>query len=578
MSRSLVVALLAVVIAAWNAGAQPQPVSGRRLVMVQTGGGNQRLVVLSRDTILAPTPGGADDPTVAGATLTIASGSLGETASFDLPAANWAVNASGAVFRYRNALAPGGPSAVKVTRLKNGSLLKVSAKSTGITLDEPTQGSILVSLVIGPRQYCATFGGTVLRDEPNRFIAKNAPAPGSCPAGGGGPTTTVTTVTSTTVTSTSSTLVAACPPPANILGSAGFTIQGGTADCGGAGFNTPAVPPFTGAIYDEDDVKMEDLGLGCFYAGGGLGNALPASSLPFNSKNVLNVGTVNGLALGLTASDGTGPLDCSRGAGPAKRCHDGSPGTDGMGACQVDADCGNGVNICLAVANCYFGAPIPLRPLTPTLSTCVMQAILTDACGSINLDTASASLTVALGARLYLTQDPVTPCPSCQGGTCTAGQRAGLPCSGGFGAENTTVECPPADSKFIGELLVNPLSVSSGTSDMVSDAEGYFCPGQVHRGALGTGVRARRIQQVGTLIVPGGPNLYTAQLGGNLCAPASGADLVDGVVDLPGPSTASVAGSIEICLLPDLCDTVCNPCTLGPLCDVICNPCALCLP
>jgi len=207
-----------------------------------------------------------------------------------------------------------------------------------------------------------------------------------------------------------------------------------------------------------------------------------------------------------------------------------------------------------------------------------MQAILTDACAFVNLDSGTASLTVALGARLYLTQDPVAPCPSCIDGTCTAGQRAGLPCSAGFGAEHTTVECPPAESTFIGELLVNPLNVSSGTSELVSDDQGNFCPGQVHRGAFGTGVRARRIQQVGSLLVPGGPNVFTVQLGGNLCAPASGADLVDGVVDLPGPSTASVTGSIEICLLPDLCNTVCNPCTLGPLCDNVCNPCLLCVP
>ena len=73
-------------------------------------------------------------------------------------------------------------------------------------------------------------------------------------------------------------------------------------------------PPQTGAVYDGNDVKLADLGLGCFYAGDGLSNALPASQLVPGTTNYLGLGTVNGLAFTLTASDGTGPLTCSRGA------------------------------------------------------------------------------------------------------------------------------------------------------------------------------------------------------------------------------------------------------------------------
>src|SRR5262249_54144541 len=45
-------------------------------------------------------------------------------------------------------------------------------------------------------RYCALFGGTIVHDEPGRFIARNAPAPLVCPTS----TTTTTTTTSTTTT------------------------------------------------------------------------------------------------------------------------------------------------------------------------------------------------------------------------------------------------------------------------------------------------------------------------------------------------------------------------------------------
>jgi hypothetical protein len=68
----------AIVLAAallWSrpAAAVDQPIAGRRLVMVETGGGG-RLLFLSKDAIVAPTPGGLDDPRLAGVTLVLSSG------------------------------------------------------------------------------------------------------------------------------------------------------------------------------------------------------------------------------------------------------------------------------------------------------------------------------------------------------------------------------------------------------------------------------------------------------------------------------------------------------------------------
>ena len=93
------------------------------------------------------------------------------------------------------------------------------------------------------------------------------------------------------------------------------------------------------------------------------------------ATNLLDVSAINGLTLSLSASDGSGPQDCTRGAGPARHCSDGSPGTDGHGACTVDADCGFGSGICNLDANCYFGPPVPVT--AGALSACTLNAIAT---------------------------------------------------------------------------------------------------------------------------------------------------------------------------------------------------------
>src|SRR5688572_2835125 len=173
MKRSFAAALLTAMLAPGAAVAEDFAITGKKLVMAPG-----RLVFLSRDVIRAPLPGGADDPTVHGASLRVTSGNA-ETAVFDLPAANWLANGSGTVFSYRNVQAPAGPSAVKVVRVSNGRLIKVTARGTGISLNEPTQGSMDVVLTSGSDRWCASFGGVILRDEAGRFIAKNA-GPGTC--------------------------------------------------------------------------------------------------------------------------------------------------------------------------------------------------------------------------------------------------------------------------------------------------------------------------------------------------------------------------------------------------------------
>src|SRR3989475_820806 len=163
-----------------SARATDRLIPGRKLSL-SARAGRQRLAFAAKSpVIVVPTPQGSDDPTSVGATLRIVNPASGESASFDLPASHWSRNASGTLYKFKNSAAPAPPSEVKIALLRTGRL-KVSARASGITLNELSQGSIGVVLSAGSVRYCALFGGQILRNGPGRFSAKNAPAPSSCP-------------------------------------------------------------------------------------------------------------------------------------------------------------------------------------------------------------------------------------------------------------------------------------------------------------------------------------------------------------------------------------------------------------
>lgn len=123
----------------------------------------------------------AQSPTIAGASLQVVSGS-GEHATLELPATGWAAYQSGTRFQYvfKNRMAPAGPSTVKLAVLKSGGSIKLSARSSGITLDETSQGTVSIVLRIGDDVYCSTCT-LPSSDEPGRYRARACPAPASCP-------------------------------------------------------------------------------------------------------------------------------------------------------------------------------------------------------------------------------------------------------------------------------------------------------------------------------------------------------------------------------------------------------------
>jgi len=210
-------------------------------------------------------------------------------------------------------------------------------------------------------------------------------------------------------------------------------------------------------------------------------------------------------------------------------------------------------------------------------STCILNAIRHDICGAADLSDNSTEVSAGLAPRLYVTGDPMSPCPQCSGGTCTAGKRQGLGCTGGVGSKNTSVECPPRDTQFAGRLELVIPSLSTGTSTL-TDPDGHFCPGQKHDGAFGvvTGTPTTITEQ-GSPLASNPGMIFNTTLAGTFCVPASGNPIINTNADLPGPGALSATGTLTVCLLPDICNTLCNPCNLGPLCDPLCNPCVLCL-
>jgi len=164
-------------------------VQGKRLRVRNDGNAiGRRLFSLDANdpNIGGPLPGGLADPTVGGATLTIINPTTSETATFALPAGHWrAVGrpAGKSGYRYFDRSRSSGPC--KSVRLRGGKRLRALCYGSQMTfaLNAPFQGSLGVRLQTGTGgvRQCLLFGGTVQRDSPGLFKAKDAPAPAVCP-------------------------------------------------------------------------------------------------------------------------------------------------------------------------------------------------------------------------------------------------------------------------------------------------------------------------------------------------------------------------------------------------------------
>jgi hypothetical protein len=182
---ALLVAAGALAIAA-SGRAADQPISGAKLLL-SASGGRERLVFISKDpAFLFPAIGGADDPgsgTPGGLRVELITPAEPLGVSLDVPAGSgnpgWeAVAGALPSHRFTNGAAPEGPSALKVVLLKQGRLLKLIGRSTGLPLTAP-QGSVGVRITTGTLRSCARFdAATMRRDEPGRVVARAASSAG----------------------------------------------------------------------------------------------------------------------------------------------------------------------------------------------------------------------------------------------------------------------------------------------------------------------------------------------------------------------------------------------------------------
>jgi hypothetical protein len=149
-----------------------------------------RIAIHSRDAAIQfPAPGSPDDPTCAGggaAILTVTSASSGESFSQVLPCEQWTLLGRAdrpRGYRYRDRLRQAG--ACSSVLLRQGVLtVRCGGREAPLVFElhaGQTQAPLRAAVQLGAATFCSEFGGTIIRDEPRRFIAAGAPAPASCP-------------------------------------------------------------------------------------------------------------------------------------------------------------------------------------------------------------------------------------------------------------------------------------------------------------------------------------------------------------------------------------------------------------
>lgn len=138
----------------------------------------------------------------------------------------------------------------------------------------------------------------------------------------------------------------------------------------------------------------------------------------------------------------------------------------------TDPACGPG-NECI----CLLGPPLPLS--ASGVPVCVINKISEELVGTADAGTGESDTTVSLRSVVHATPGAaplsvVNPCPSCVSGTCNAGKRAGLSCSGNdathptFGG--TSYDCPPDSANNVsGNGLAITLDLVSGTTSLGFD-------------------------------------------------------------------------------------------------------------
>jgi hypothetical protein len=162
------------------AHAVDRPISGKSLRIVSTASG-ARLAFLSRDpSFLFPAIGGADDPATGspGGIVVEIFAPTEPTQTVSAPPGvgnpGWkVVDGANDSFTYR-----GGAPSLRKALLREARLIKLSSDDAGLSLAAPL-GRVAIRITTGSLRNCAVFdASTVVRDQPGRFVARDASAAG----------------------------------------------------------------------------------------------------------------------------------------------------------------------------------------------------------------------------------------------------------------------------------------------------------------------------------------------------------------------------------------------------------------
>jgi hypothetical protein len=467
------------------------------------------------------------------------------------------------------------------TVLVKQKVVKAVCKGAGVTLGNPFVGDVGIVLAVGQdtKNYCARFGGTVLRNDAGLTKKKTAPAPAQCPTQSN-PTTTSSSTPGAASTSTSSTTSSTIGGPCcGGLGFARFTGDGVSGDT-------------CGTITDSSGNEFAPMVCGGMYVGGGGNSIVLPLSTPNNLKFIVGLDNCTGQVADVvpTTSAETGTdLTCTK-------------------------------------AGCFFAGPltIPNASTTPT-SACVIITAATDASGTMNCSSGEADISLPLNAAIYLTgdgdplRDGIQPCPLClngmvgvQGsGQCSGGLNNGMACTPANTDENgvngmdpsypTSHDCPPLLNASIGSIPIAarfdsgnvkwtgtpaPRPTSNGAGAIQrrvfcgycrsgasqsfqqpfqqcweNGPVGPVCSGSFNicqqrtDGAFGPGGgTVKTIDALGTAagsIVDALPHDQT--LASVFCIPPTFSPPVDTAADLPGPCALTLKGTTALCAAASSC-------------------------
>lgn len=158
------------------------PVAGTQLTLRERNNKASLSLLLRDGSIPIPTPGSADDPSLAGLYVTLFSRGTAERAAYGaLPGTgqnSWQVRttAKAVTYSYRNGTATRFGGDIQTISMRSGSGLKVRSKAYGLVLLAP-QGAVAVRVQYGSVRVCALFDGASVRaDKAGVFTARKAAA------------------------------------------------------------------------------------------------------------------------------------------------------------------------------------------------------------------------------------------------------------------------------------------------------------------------------------------------------------------------------------------------------------------